>query len=257
VDTTSAGCTSTDAKSKAGDYCNGEVVLAAHDVYWGGAPDIETLKLVRGGADGAAVAAALTAGTIDAVIGGRVLAPAHLRTFELNNQFTVVFGAVLYNSMILINSGKEPTDDIELRRTIIHAVNKAEMINDPLMGIGSDLAKAADRMFPVTIPHCDVELTPRWDYDLEMAQLLNCGPVFSLQNSRDESASLRDELKKEREDLKKEKEDRQKDIDDLKAEREELKVQLEDLQRPGPPDDDTASSASVLGLAACAVTYFF
>ena len=33
VDTTSAGCTSTDAKSKAGDYCNGEVVLAAHDVY--------------------------------------------------------------------------------------------------------------------------------------------------------------------------------------------------------------------------------
>jgi len=171
VDTTSAGCTSTDAKSKAGDYCNGEVVLAAHDVYWGGAPDIETLKLVRGGADGAAVAAALTAGTIDAVIGGRVLTPADLTAFEANTQFTVIYGQVLYNSMVLLNSGKAPTDDIEVRRAIIHAVNKAAMIKKD---IGAHLAKAADRMFPVTTPHSDVELTPRWDYDFEKAYMLNC-----------------------------------------------------------------------------------
>jgi len=214
VDTTSAGCTSTDATSKAGDYCNGEVVLAAHTEYWGGAPDIETLKLVPGGADGDAVADALTAGTIDAVIGGRVLPPADLRTFEANSQFTVVFSAVLYNSMVLINSGKAPTNDIALRKTIIHAVNKAAMINDPALGIGSDLAKPADRMFPVTIPYSDVALTPRWDYDFEKANMLNCQlPSLS------------------------------KEVDDLK-------VQVNDL-------GTSTSSASVLALAACAITYFF
>jgi nickel transport system substrate-binding protein len=171
-DTTTTGCTATSTKdSRDGDYCDSEVVFAAHTTYWGGAPDIETLKVVSGGADGAAVAAALTAGTIDAVIGGRVLLPADLRTFEVNKNFNVVFTTVLYNSMVLINSGKAPTDDIELRRAIIHAVNKGAMIKKD---IGSDLAKAADRMFPVTTPYCDVELTPRWDYDFEKSKMLNC-----------------------------------------------------------------------------------
>jgi ABC-type oligopeptide transport system substrate-binding subunit len=171
-DTTSPGCTATSTTdSKAGDYCDSEVVLAAHTEYWGGAPDIETLKIKAGGADGAAIAAALTAGTIDAVIGGRVLEPADLRTFEANKQFTVEFTPVLYNSMVLINSGKAPTDDIEVRKAIIHAVNKAAMIKKD---IGADLAKSADRMFVVTTPHSDVELTPRWDYDFQKAKMLNC-----------------------------------------------------------------------------------
>jgi ABC-type transport system substrate-binding protein len=213
VDSTSAGCTSTDSSNRNGEYCNGEVVLAAHTEYWGGAPDIETLKIVSGGANAAAVAAALTAGTIDAVIGGRVLAPADLKAFETNTDFNVVFGTVLYNSMVLINSGKAPTDDIEVRRAIIHAVNKAAMIKKD---IGSDLAKAADRMFPVTTPHSDVELTPRWDYDFEKAYMLNC------------------------------------ELPALKKEVADFKVQVSDLEQ-----GVEASSASLLALAACAMTFFF
>merc|ERR1711972_1101675 len=34
--------------------------------------------------------------------------------------------------------------------------------------------KVADSLFPKDAPYCDVDLTPRWDYDSEKARLLNC-----------------------------------------------------------------------------------
>ena len=34
-----------------------------------------------------------------------------------------------------------------------------------------------DQIFPRTAPFCDVDLQPKWDYDLEKAQLLNNCPV--------------------------------------------------------------------------------
>jgi ABC-type transport system substrate-binding protein len=206
-------CSSDDPNNGDGNYCDSEVVFARNDAYWGGAPDIETLKFVR--YDTAAkVAAALTAGTLDAVIGGGVLTPADLRSFMTNKQFTTVFTSVLTSEMIIINSGKAPTDNIELRRTIIHGINKAAIIKkefDP------DTMKASDRMFPVDTPYCDVELTPRWDYDFEKAKLLNC------------------------------------DLPSMQKEVDDLKVEIKDLGEASTQ----ASSASVLALAGCAIAYFF
>jgi ABC-type transport system substrate-binding protein len=232
--TRDTSCTSDDPNNGDGEYCDSEVVFARNDEYWGGAPDIETLKFVRY-PTAAAVAAALTDGSLDAVIGGGVLEPADLKAFMANNQFTTSFTDVLTSEMIIINSGQAPTDDIEVRRTIIHAINKAAIIQKEL---DPDVTTASDRMFPRTTPYSDVELTPRWDYDFEKAVKLNC--AASLQKEEKMKADLGAEGAT---------------IDELTKERDALKVQLEDLQKD--TTDDTASSASVLGLAACAITYFF
>jgi nickel transport system substrate-binding protein len=232
--TRDTSCTSDDPNNGDGEYCDSGVVFARNDEYWGGAPDIETLKFVRY-PTAAAVAAALNDGSLDAMIGGGVLEPADLTAFMANNQFTTSFTDVLTSEMIIINSGQAPTDDIEVRRTIIHAINKAAIIQKEL---DPDVTTASDRMFPRTTPYSDVELTPRWDYDFEKAVKLNC--AASLQKEEKMKADLGAEGAT---------------IDELTKERDALKVQLEDLQKD--TTDDTASSASVLGLAACAITYFF
>jgi hypothetical protein len=74
------------------------------------------------------------------------------------------------HTVVIINSGKDETKDINMRRTIIHGVDKAKIIKKEFDGIG----EAVDRLFPRSAPYSDVELTPRYDYDLEKAKLLNC-----------------------------------------------------------------------------------
>merc|ERR1719379_3217074 len=105
------------------DGNDAEVVFHRNDEYWGGAPDIEVL-IVKKYATAADVAAALTAGTLDAMIGDGVLEPAALRTFQASSDFTVSMTPEIMHSVVIINSGKAPTDSINLRKTIIHSVDK-------------------------------------------------------------------------------------------------------------------------------------
>ena len=60
--------------------------------------------------------------------------------------------------------------DIKVRKTLIHAVNKLDIINKELKGLQGPV----DNIFPRTAPFCDVELTPKWAFDLEKSKLLNC-----------------------------------------------------------------------------------
>merc|ERR1719254_465009 len=54
----------------------------------------------------------------------------------------------------------------------MHSVDKAKIVADELYG----QAQVVDSMFPKAAPNCDVDLTPRWDYDLQKAKLMNCQP---------------------------------------------------------------------------------
>jgi len=148
-----------------------EVVFHAFDDYWGGAPDIDVLK-IKYFATSTAVKDALVAGNLDMVAGDRVLAPADLTDLMTTHstEFYTFMSPVIMNSVVIINSGKAPTDDIQLRKAIIHGVDKTAIIKKELDGIGD----SADRLFPVSAPYSQVELTPRWDYDFEKAELLNC-----------------------------------------------------------------------------------
>merc|ERR1711912_185521 len=69
-----------------------------------------------------------------------------------------------------MNAAKWPTDDIQLRETILHAVDKASIVDAELAGS----AMVADSLFPKNAPYCNLDLTPRWDYDIEKARLMNC-----------------------------------------------------------------------------------
>jgi hypothetical protein len=72
--------------------------------------------------------------------------------------------------MIIINANKAPTNDLILRKAIIHGVNKADIIDKELYGF----AEPVDALFPKNAPYCDIDLTPRWDYDAQKADLLRC-----------------------------------------------------------------------------------
>eukprot|EP00971_Amphidinium_carterae_P177859 3527479-Amphidinium_carterae.1 len=52
----------------------------------------------------------------------------------------------------------------------MHAVDKASIIDAEMPG----MAQVADSLYPKDAPYCNVDLTPRWDYDFEKAQLMNC-----------------------------------------------------------------------------------
>ena len=94
------------------------VVFAANTAYWGGAPDIEKLHVVR--YDTAAdVEAALLAGTLDAVLGANVLEPATVKSLQYDARFEVLHGEETQTDAIILNIA-----DKEVRKAVVHAVNK-------------------------------------------------------------------------------------------------------------------------------------
>lgn len=118
------------------------------------------------------VMAALLDESLDAVLGGGVLEPADFDTIRTTHtaKLQSFLGPPIMNRIIVMNSNKSPTDDLNLRKVIMHAVNKAAIIDKELYG----MAEPVDKLFPNNAPYCDVDLTPRWDYDSQKAELLWC-----------------------------------------------------------------------------------
>ena len=148
-----------------------EVVFEANADYWGGAPAIETLRVVRyNGPE--EIRAALLDGSLDVMWGDGVL-PSNA-VGEINemdgSDLDVFIGDDIQNVVLLLNTGTPPLDDIRVRKAVIHAINKKRLIERELGG----LLDPVDNVFPRSMPYCDVDLTPHWDYDLEKAMLLSC-----------------------------------------------------------------------------------
>lgn len=148
------------------------------DSWWGQRGDITQL-IVKAYSSENAVKAALLSGELDMVVGGKVLTPAQVK--ELNEQhgdkFDVSYGPPLLNTIVVMNAARAPTNDIQLRKVVQHAIDKASIVAKELAGS----AQVADSLYPKDAPYCNIELTPRWDYDLEKAKLLNC-PAISIAN---------------------------------------------------------------------------
>eukprot|EP00586_Coscinodiscus_wailesii_P017376 CAMPEP_0172493346 /NCGR_PEP_ID=MMETSP1066-20121228/24754_1 /TAXON_ID=671091 /ORGANISM="Coscinodiscus wailesii, Strain CCMP2513" /LENGTH=647 /DNA_ID=CAMNT_0013263469 /DNA_START=48 /DNA_END=1991 /DNA_ORIENTATION=+ len=148
-----------------------EVVFKRNDNYWGQPPGIATLKVVR--YDSAQdIEAALLDGSLDVMWGDGVL-PARAVTDIDDREDTnlqVFYGDDIQNVLLLLNTGRPPLDDINVRKTIVHAIQKNRFIDKELGGY----LDAVDNVFPRDMPYCDVDLTPRWDYDIEKAILLSC-----------------------------------------------------------------------------------
>merc|ERR1719253_236705 len=147
---------------------------------------------------------ALLNGSLDAVMGAGVLDPADLKTLQTKHasDFHVFLGPPIMNRVIIMNANKAPTDDLTLRKVIMHAVNKAAIIDKELYG----LAEPVDALFPKNAPYCHLDLTPRWDYDFVKASLLRCREFEAVQKleKQRELERVKQEAKSQKEVLEKE-----------------------------------------------------
>jgi ABC-type transport system substrate-binding protein len=158
------------------DVFDNKVTFVRNPTYWDGAPDIETLVIKRYESS-EAVKRALLSEELDIVWGSGVLSDkdiAEIEETEAFEELIMIFHSDDFQNVImLLNSGKPPLDDINLRKTIIHAINKPAIIQDELAG----MQVVVDNVFPLIAPYADVDLTPRWDYDFEKASLLSCDAI--------------------------------------------------------------------------------
>ena len=141
------------------------VIFKSFNDYWDGDSDLDFVHLVRYD-DADAVLAALVAGELDAVIGAGVLDPDAVHDLMYDDGFEVQHTDAMMNSVVIMNSRV----DIDLRKTVVHAVDKGHIITKELGGI----EKAVYQLFPQAAPNCNVYLTPKFDYDIERAETLNC-----------------------------------------------------------------------------------
>jgi len=98
---------------------------------------------------------------LDAVWGSGVLSDADIVEIQNSPEYSqtidVFHSEPFQNVILLLNSGKPPFDDINVRKTLIHAINKGDIVEKELKG----LQRVVDNVFPIQAPYCDVDLTPR------------------------------------------------------------------------------------------------
>eukprot|EP00947_MAST-08B_sp_MAST-8B-sp1_P000870 g870.t1 len=142
--------------------------------YWGTVPAID-VNVVR--YDTAAeVDAALKAQTLDAVLGAGVLSSTQINALAADARFDVRFTNAIQNSVVILN-----IDNLDLRKTIVHAVNKQTIIDD----VKGGFMQSVYQLFPLSSPYCNHQFTPVFGYDLEKAKLINCPLVPAATSASD------------------------------------------------------------------------
>jgi peptide/nickel transport system substrate-binding protein len=140
------------------------IELVRNPDYWGtpAALDKVTFRVIG---DATAAYAALMAGDVDAF--PIYPAPETLDQFRADPRFKVVVGDTEGETILAINNGKPPFDDIRVRRALAHAVDKKALIDGAMFGI----AKPIGSHFSPQTPGY-VDLTGTYPYDPAKAKAL-------------------------------------------------------------------------------------
>ena len=140
------------------------VELMRNDDYWGEAVALEraTFKIIP---DPAAAVAALLAGDVDAF--ANLPAPESLAQFESDPRFKVVVGSTEGETILAINNGKKPFDDVRVRRAIASALDRQAVVDGAMFGYGTPIGSHFAPHHPAYI-----DLTGRYPHDPEMAKHL-------------------------------------------------------------------------------------
>ena len=173
------------SREKAPDGSDAQVVFERNENYWGQVPGIETLTAVQY-SDTDAVEAALKSGELDMALGIGPLTAKQVQDLKFfhSDEFDVRHSKVIQHALLVFNTNKAPTNDINVRRAIIHAIDKARFLENEFAG----LEEPVTQLLPRSAPYCNVDLSPKWGYDLEKAQFLNCPPVLEGSDDSDLSA---------------------------------------------------------------------
>ncbi len=140
------------------------VTLSRNEQYWGERSPLDQINFIFI-PDPTAAFASLMAGDVDGF--PNYPAAENLGLIERDARFKIVTGTGEGEMVLAINSGKPPFNDIRVRRTLNHAVNKQAVIDAGLFGYGAPIGSH----FP---PHhvSYVDLSNRYRYDPAMARQL-------------------------------------------------------------------------------------
>ena len=140
------------------------IELVRNETYWGESAALAkaTFKIIP---DPAAAVAALLAGDVDAF--ANLPAPESLAQFESDSRFEVVVGSTEGETILAINNGRKPFDDIRVRRAISSALDRQAVVDGAMFGYGTPIGSHFAPHHPAY-----VDLTGRYPHDPEMAKHL-------------------------------------------------------------------------------------
>ena len=140
------------------------IELKRNDNYWGEAVTLEraTFQVVP---DPAAAMAAMMAGDLDAF--PNFPAPESIVQFEADPRFTVKIGTTEGETILAINNGKPPLDDLKVRQAIAHAIDRQSIIDGAMFGFGTPIGSHFAPHHPAY-----VDLTGAYPFDPEKAKAL-------------------------------------------------------------------------------------
>ncbi len=142
-------------------------VFVKNEDYWGEKPKIDkiTIKIIPGMESRMM---ALQSEEIDLVYGVNDVSLDAYNQFSKDNKFkTKVAEDVFATRNILLNTTKEPFNDINVRMAAQHAVNKDSICKNLLF----DMEEKADYLLNRYLPYCDVEVKP-YNFDLDKSRQL-------------------------------------------------------------------------------------
>jgi peptide/nickel transport system substrate-binding protein len=130
-------------------------------------PDTTGLKdiVFRFISDPAAIVAAMLSGDVDAFPNG--IPPENIPQFQADSRFTVKVGQTEGKTLLAINNGKKPFDDVRVRRAIAHALDRKAIIDGAMFGYALPIGSHFSPLDPGY-----VDLTGRYPYDVEKAKAL-------------------------------------------------------------------------------------
>jgi peptide/nickel transport system substrate-binding protein len=140
------------------------IELAKNETYWG-TPiklDSATFRFI---ADPTAAFGAMQAGDVDAF--PNFPAAETIAQFQSDPRFRVVIGSTQGETILTMNNGKAPLDNIKVREAIAHAINREDIINGAMSGFGLPIGS----FFPPGDANY-VDLTAQSNFDPEKSKAL-------------------------------------------------------------------------------------
>jgi peptide/nickel transport system substrate-binding protein len=147
------------------DWVKGDhVEMVKFDGYWGTPVKLEkaTFKFIS---DPTAAFSAMMAGDVDMFPG--FPAPENLAQFQADPQFQVLVGSTEGETILAMNNGKKPFNDIKVREAVAHAINRKELIDGAMFGYGTPIGTHFAPHNPAY-----VDLTGMSNYDPELSKKL-------------------------------------------------------------------------------------
>ena len=107
----------------------------------------------------------MLAGDVDAF--ANIPAPESLGQFEADPRFEVVIGSTEGETILTMNNGKPPFDDLRVRRAVAHALDREAIVDGAMFGYGTPIGSHFAPHHPAY-----VDLTGRYPHDPEKAKSL-------------------------------------------------------------------------------------